>query len=601
MNLSSTNSYQNTGIDQLRGTTGTTDLAAANNVKNAEDLRNLQPGQTIQGEIVSRNGNEVVINIGNDQLINARLDNAASLLEGQTVLFAVKSNSNAKLALSPLFENMGQDANALKALNAASLPVNQKMVSMVAAMMEEGLPIDKNSLLAMGKQVTMNAGTNPVTLAQMQRLQIPITPENILSFEAYKNYEHQMTESLMEITQGLTDTLEQMAAAGQTKEAVAFYTDVLQLVADQTSGDASTLQTMTNQTMQQTQSAEQQQTSAIAENVTAVETALTETGLSEQNNALNPTQVTADSQISQAVIEQAQSAEASPQQVFQQVEAGTLRALLDMTSGGREQAGTENLAALLEEAGVPRNFTSQIAQGEMTPEQFFKQLNAIIREQPQILDSPKMLEVFSSKEYNQLLKAQISNEWLLEPQAVEDKQQVQQLYNRLNEQTNRLLQALEQVSKGDSPLAKSVTNLSNNLDFMNQLNQTFAYVQLPLKMSGEATHGELYVYTNKKNLAKKEGQVSALLHLDMEHLGPVDVYVAMQNQNVSTKFYLQDDATLDLVMNHIHVLNERLEKRGYSMQCEMIQRNQETNVMEEILETDKNISVLSNYSFDARA
>ena len=39
----------------------------------------------------------------------------------------------------------------------------------------------------------------------------------------------------------------------------------------------------------------------------------------------------------------------------------------------------------------------------------------------------------------------------------------------------------------------------------------------------------------------KDGNVSALLHLDMENLGPMDVYVAMQNNRVNTHFYMQDD------------------------------------------------------------
>ncbi len=120
-------------------------------------------------------------------------------------------------------------------------------------------------------------------------------------------------------------------------------------------------------------------------------------------------------------------------------------------------------------------------------------------------------------------------------------------------------------------------------------------------MNGDSTHGELFVYTNKKNLAKKDGNVSALLHLDMEYLGPVDVYVAMQNQNVSTKFYLSDDSVIDLIAENIHVLNERLNSRGYSMSCEFVAKEGEKTAMEEMLAANKNVSVLASYSFDARA
>ena len=122
-----------------------------------------------------------------------------------------------------------------------------------------------------------------------------------------------------------------------------------------------------------------------------------------------------------------------------------------------------------------------------------------------------------------------------------------------------------------------------------------------MKLQGQNASGELFVYTNKKSLAKKEGSVSALLHLDMEHLGSMDVHVSLNNQKVSTKFYLQDESSLDLIAQNIHILNERLEGRGYSMKAEFISREGTTNVMDEILAKDKNISVLAGYSFDARA
>ena len=65
---------------------------------------------------------------------------------------------------------------------------------------------------------------------------------------------------------------------------------------------------------------------------------------------------------------------------------------------------------------------------------------------------------------------------------------------------------------------------------MNQLNHMQTYLQLPLKMNGKRENGDLYVYTNKKSLAKKDGNVSALLHLDMQFLGALDVMISMQNQ-----------------------------------------------------------------------
>ena len=137
------------------------------------------------------------------------------------------------------------------------------------------------------------------------------------------------------------------------------------------------------------------------------------------------------------------------------------------------------------------------------------------------------------------------------------------------------------------------------------MNHLYTYVQLPLKMLGNNAHGDLYVYTNKKSLAAKDGQVSALLHLDMEHLGPLDVYVTMKDKQVATNFTVMDDSILDLIEKHIHILNKRLEDRGYSLKAQMHIKEEtaeeETSVMQTLLHQQKNISVLSRTSFDMRA
>ncbi len=216
----------------------------------------------------------------------------------------------------------------------------------------------------------------------------------------------------------------------------------------------------------------------------------------------------------------------------------------------------------------------------------------------------RMMErILDGKEFESLLKSEIGKQWLIEPKNVADPHKVEQLYERIREQSARLQEALQTSGKGDVPLAKSVQNIQSNVDFMNQMNHMFTYVQLPLKMIGNNAHGDLYVYTNKKNLAAKDGNVSALLHLDMEHLGALDVYVTMQQNKVNTNFTLQDESALDLIEQHISLLDERLAKRGYNLKAQFYvkEEEQDDSIMNIILKHEKNISVLSRTSFDMRA
>lgn len=151
-------------------------------------------------------------------------------------------------------------------------------------------------------------------------------------------------------------------------------------------------------------------------------------------------------------------------------------------------------------------------------------------------------------------------------------------------------------------MTQKAGQLSGNIDFINQLNQTFTYIQIPLKMSGQNANGDLYVYSNKKSLAAKDGTVSAYLHLDMDHLGSVDCYVTMRDDHVTTNFKVRDDEVLDLIEQNIGWLDERLQKRGYHLQSTVSVSDEETSVIQEM---EKQLGVgsvpISKVSFDARA
>jgi len=124
-------------------------------------------------------------------------------------------------------------------------------------------------------------------------------------------------------------------------------------------------------------------------------------------------------------------------------------------------------------------------------------------------------------------------------------------------------------------------------------------------MQDQDAHGDLYVYSNGKKKFEPGETVSAILHLDMDNLGPLDVYVKMKENNVKTNFYVADESVLDLIEEHIDMLNERLEKRGYSMQVRTmlhtdIDSDSEDMPVDEMFSVKK-VSMLSVTSFDARA
>lgn len=174
-----------------------------------EAIYGKQSGQSITGEVLQRSGNEILLSLGQNQLLQAKLEGSMSAQPGQLLTFQIRNNSGGKVVLCPLFENLSQDPNISKALSQAGLPENEITALMVRAMMEEGLPIDKQSLYQMNRLVNNYPQANMETLVQMQRLSLPITPESIVQFEAYKNYQHQLSGGLMDIADAFSQTFKE--------------------------------------------------------------------------------------------------------------------------------------------------------------------------------------------------------------------------------------------------------------------------------------------------------------------------------------------------------------------------------------------------------
>ena len=151
-------------------------------------------------------------------------------------------------------------------------------------------------------------------------------------------------------------------------------------------------------------------------------------------------------------------------------------------------------------------------------------------------------------------------------------------------------------------MSQSANALSDNVNFMNQLNEFVNYVQLPLKMAGEDANGELYVYTNKKNLQDKDGELTAFLHFDMENMGSTDIAVKMKDRDVDTKFFLEDDASYELILSHAPELQRRLEHKGYSCKIEAVNEEKQVNFVDDFLKAEAHSGgLVHRYSFDMKA
>ena len=164
----------------------------------------------------------------------------------------------------------------------------------------------------------------------------------------------------------------------------------------------------------------------------------------------------------------------------------------------------------------------------------------------------------------------------------------------------KLSDLIQQMGKAETSVMKNTTTIRQNVDYINQLNQLYSYVQLPVKLTTQNAHSELYVMTNKKRLKENDGTFTALLHLDMELLGSMDVYITMEQKNVNTKFYLQNEGIAEFLSTHSEAVIQRLEEKGFHVTAGFEKRKEEKNVVDGFMEMEPVDGMVSKYSFDIR-
>lgn len=518
-----------------------------------KEMEGKMPGQSVTGEVIEADGQDILLAIGKNQLLRARLSLAMDVEAGQQLTFGIKSIGGMKVVLSPLFENMTSGSGAEKALELAGLPRNEETMKMVEAMMKEGMKLDPDSLSSMYRTVNAHMDADITTLVQLNRMGLPVTEENITQLQSYKNYEGQVTEGVKILMGEVAEQLSSLAASDNPEDVFTF----LKVVLGEPSG---------------------------TENVQ------TEENMAGDDNVIQT--------FKNAVMTEAPEENAGKEK-------------LPFMPGMAEQAGEKGLGMalsdVLQKAGFSEETVNACLKGELPAKELLTELGRVVKDGSLSTEQKNgILELLKDNEFLETLKKGLTEKFLLTPDEVGEDGQVEKLYERLDSQLSRMNQALQGMAKENPALSQSIQNLSSNVEFMNQLNQMFTYVQLPLKLSGQEAAGELYVYTNKKNLAKKDGQVSALLHLDLEHLGEIDIHVSLRDSHVSTKFCLSDEKALDLVAANIDTLNQRLMKRGYSVDASFEQKDKAQHPIDEMLDRDKKVSskekvLISSSSFDARA
>lgn len=609
---------------------GTEELKAASGMqKVVSTLEELSSGSVFEGTVSSVKNGKVTLALSDGQTIIARLSGKVPLSQGTPMFFQVKSNDGATIEIKP-YTGAGSGGNPIltNALTEGTVPVTERNLAMVDAMMKEQMPIDKQSLLNMARIANMNPGVDITTVVNMTKLGIPVSPEMAAQFENYMTDEHAI---LQEMDQAMNELADLAGSSDLTPDqAVQMNHKILSILLPEQTATGAPVNTegqieTGGQTTAEGQIVTGGQITAEGQILTGGQTTaegqttsegqiLTDGRLGAEEQTVNGEQTTTAGQAIQEGTGGQAIGEVLSDQQFSSLGRllQNIPSLVESTKLFPEAMEQDIFIDTLEDESVAQNLMTEdaawkAADGKtaldknLTVSDFLRTVSQLLSENNGMA-SQSIQKLFGSDAYKSLLRNVMEQQWLIQPEALKQEKKISQLYEKLEQQMRQVEDALKEAGVTKTRFPETAAEVRGNIEFMNQLNQAYTYVQVPLKMSGQNANGELYVYTNKKNLRDPDAELSAFLHLELEHLGSTDVSVKMQHRNVKTNFYMADDASYDLVEKYLPILEQKLKDKGYQCTITMTKEEKKVSFGDDFLRKDMpQTGTLHRYSFDVRA
>lgn len=607
--------------------------------KMVSSVGELEVGNIFEGTVNSVRGGKVLLALGNGQMVLAQMDGRVNITPGSSMFFQVKSNDGETVAIRP-YTGAGNAGNPilLNALTTAGLPATERNFVMVDSMMKEQMPVGKQSLLEMVRVLNANPDVKVPTLVQMTKMGIPINAQTAAQFENYLTDSHTIFSQMDDAINQITGVFENEEMTGEA--AFAVNEKILDILEQENPRAVVLLEEMQGETQKAAAAPEQQGGAQPTGDAQTVGSQMQTGNLPEAGKtqtAGNPAEtIPVNGETAGKVPEQ--QMDASVKEAVQTLAEGRVPLSGEPLSSLFSEEQLAHLTKILQsvpalatdtqlfpgltpdetfvdtmspeeqsfmgtkEAPLPEEASKAVLNKDMNVGEFLTAVRNALEENS-IYGFAGVKRLFSSKEYQTALRSVMEQQWLIKPEELRQEHKVSELYDRLEAQMNQMEHLIRAAGAEAQSFHTAAADVQSNIEFMNQVNQVYNYVQIPLRLSGQNASSELYVYRNRRNQSDPDGELTAFLHLDLEHLGSTDVSIKLKEKNVTANFYLDDDASYELVEKHLPILEKHLKKKGYFCKVTVAKEPVESaNFVENIREKENSAAAtLHRYSFDVKA
>lgn len=561
----------------------------------------LREGQTLKGVVSDVHSDQITLVMEDGTAFTGRLPDAGQYSIGQKAAFKIVSLDQNTIYMKAVSTSylLDMEDTIDQALEEAGLPKSARNSDVVRSLLMNQQSISRENLLSSIRLCATYPDADVNSVITLRRLGLPLTPENLAQFEQYENNDHSLLDHFAQITDSIGDL---MNAIG---------TQVPRL-SGQTAGQLLNLALSSSLTPEEQALKEAQAAASEAQTENAAQEG---EGSDAPETAEKTSANTADAALSEETVVSS-SPFSRMKQIFSSLTDGTSAAKTALSESGlakdykvpfiHEQVGfslspeeREAFHSLLSDLPLPEELTTSLQEGTLTTRDF---LTAVRQALPR-MSSEQAAGLLSSPAFQRLVKDQFLSNWTLSPEKLKQKGAVEELYQQISSQVDKLSHFSQDVFGKNlfENLLQQTTQTSQNLNFMKLLNDTYQYVQLPVKLQQQNAHGDLYVMTRKESLRRHPDSLKALLHLDMDHLGSLDIHIIRENTSITTKFFVDEKDTLQLLEKNINLLQDALNEQGFSFSSEFSMKEKDFNLVNDFMNAEAPVGTIARYNFDLRA
>lgn len=556
----------------------------------------VREGETLKGVVSDIHGNEITISMEDGSSFTGKLPEASQYSIGQKAAFQITGLDGGTIYMKAISQAylLGIEDTIEQALEEAGLPKSPRNLEIVRSLLLNQQSISRENIAESLQLCAKYPNADVNSVITMKRLGMPMDMATVTQFDQYNKQTHQLLTRMDALSDSINELLTELA---KENPSIARYAtgEVLDMV----------LQSLPSLEEQNLTATQLQANLSAAPGTEAAEGADL---LPEEENQEIPPEATEDTQ---AAGQTATSPFARMKQLLNGItdrasspagaEAKPTEFIPEQTGHLLTAEERSALSDLLGKYTENKELLTALEKGDLTA----RELLTNIKDTLTTLPDEELHRLVSQKAFQKVIKGQFLSGWTLSPEGLKEEGSIDTLYNRMQQQFSDLtnLSRMFATRNSGEQIINTTSDLQQNLAFMKMLNEQFAYMQLPLKLSQQNAHGDLYVMTRKNALKKSKDNLKVLLHLEMDSLGTLDIHITKDHTSISTQFYTAKETARKLLEKNVELLKDAINEQGYSFTSEFLAKEKDIDLVHDFIESDSPAppAAVKRYNFDLRA